>query len=192
MFNVSLLYQNITLSFEISGKNIWAPQIFKKGSKVEKSLKEKTFWQVSFSWGRDFRWKQQKAKNRKVEKSLTGIWVFGLEGFFFLTASSKQKCFGKSEPDFFPSQKKTFDFFYWSRNFFFRHIFPVFNIFNFLDTFPIFIEIPLLRFRPSNEKDNFMHIIIKRLGLSCLLVRRTSENSENKKSPLQSSCVEKQ
>ena len=192
MFTVTLLFQNITLSFEISGKNIWAPQIFKKGSKVEKSLKEKTFWQVSFSWGRDFGWKQPKSQKPNRWKVFDGDLGFRFGRIFFLTASSKQKCFGKSEPDFFPSQKKTFDFFYWSRNFFFRHIFPVFNIFNFLDTFPIFIEIPLLRFRPSNENDNFMHIIIKRLGLSCLLVRRTSENSENKKSPLQSSCVEKQ
>ena len=73
-------------------------------------------------------------------------------GFFFhLTVSSSEKNFAKTRDDFFPF----FDVF-----FFRPHIFPVFNIFNFLDTFPIFIEIPLLRFRPSNENDNFMHIII--------------------------------
>ena len=137
MFNVSLLYQNITLSFEISGKNIWAPQIFKKGSKVEKSLKEKTFWQVSFSWGRDFRWKQQKSQKPKSWKVFDGDLGFRFGRIFFLTASTKQKCFGISEPDFFPSQKKTFDFFSEAENFFFVTFFrsSIFSIFSTLFRF---------------------------------------------------------
>ena len=151
MFTVTLLFQNITLSFEISGKNIWAPQIFKKGSKVEKSLKEKTFWQVSFSWGRDFRWKQQKAKNRKVEKSLTGIWVFGLEGFFFLTASSKQKCFGKSEPDFFPSQKN-FRLFLLKQNIFFSSHFSGLQYFQFSRHFSDFYWDPTFKVSAEQRK----------------------------------------
>ena len=127
-----------------------------------------------------------------IEKLIFEKWENLVWKDFFSYRFIETKMFRKVGARLFSIAKKNFRLFLLKQKFFFRHIFPVFNIFNFLDTFPIFIEIPLLRFRPSNEKDNFMHIIIKRLGLSCLLVRRTSENSENKKSPLQSSCVEKQ
>ena len=152
MFNVSLLSQNITLSFEICGKNIWAPQIFKMGSKVEKSLKEKTFWQVSFSWGRDFRWKQPKSQKPKSWKVFDGDLGFRFGRIFFLTASSKQKCFGKSEPDFFPSQKKTFDFFYWSRNFFFSSHFSGLQYFQFSRHFSDFYWDPTFKVSAEQRK----------------------------------------
>ena len=152
MFTVSLLYQNISLSFEISGKNIWAPQIFKKGSKVEKSLKEKTFWQVSFSWGRDFRWKQPKSQKPKSWKVFDRDLGFRFGRIFFSYRFIETKMFRKIGARLFSIAKKNFRLFLLKQKFFFSSHFSGLQYFQFSRHFSDFYWDPTFKVSAEQRK----------------------------------------